>query len=195
MPSRILLALVLASSALAAGPGVFRTDTTHTVIGFKAQTLLFDVPGRFDRYKLEATGTPEDPRDARIRLEIETASVDTANPKRDDHLRSGDFFDAAKYPAIIFTSSRVSREGDKVTVHGTLEMHGKSQALDIPFQVREGINGAGKKTWSFRATLPLDRLAFGVGADSIAAKISLEKKVELDLMLVGFFEEGKAPAK
>lgn len=195
MPSRILLGLALASTLVAADPQVFRPDTTHTVLGFKAATFLFDVPGRFDRYKVEIKGTPADPRDAQVRLVIETASVDTANPKRDDHLRSADFLDAAKFPAITFTSSQVRREGDKVIVHGTLEMHGHSQILDIPFQAAEGVNGAGKETWSYRASVPLDRLAFGVGADSIAAKLSLQKTVELNLMLVGFFEAPKAAAK
>jgi hypothetical protein len=50
------------------------------------------------------------------------------------------------------------------------------------------------RTWSYRATLPLDRLEFGVGAESVAAKISLKKQVELDLLLVGFFEEPQAAA-
>lgn len=195
MPSRILLGLALASGLLAAEPQVFRVDTTHTVLGFKAQTVLFDVPGRFDRYKLQIKGTPANPADAQIQLDIETASIDTANTSRDNHLRSGDFFDAAKYPAITFTSSKVTREGDKVTVRGTLTMHGKSHDLDIPFQASEGMNGAGKPTWSYRATVPLDRLAFGVGSDSIAAKISLKQQVELNLLLVGFFEAPKPPAK
>jgi hypothetical protein len=57
------------------------------------------------------------------------------------------------------------------------------------------MNGAGTHTWSYRATLPLDRLDFGVGAESVAAKISLKRLVELDLLLVGFFEEPPAPAK
>jgi hypothetical protein len=56
------------------------------------------------------------------------------------------------------------------------------------------MNGADVRTWSYRATLPLDRLEFGVGAESVAAKISLKKQVELDLLLVGFFEEPRAAA-
>jgi polyisoprenoid-binding protein YceI len=195
MPFRFLLGLALASSLVAADPQVFRVDATHSVLGFKAQTVLFDVPGRFDRYKVEISGTPANPADAKIRLVIETASVDTANPKRDDHLRSGDFFDAAKFPAITFTSSKVRREGDKVTVSGTFTMHGKSQELDIPFQAAEGVNGAGKQTWSYRATVPLDRTTFGVGTDSLAAKLSLKPQVELNLLLVGFFEAPKPAAK
>jgi len=74
-------------------------------------------------------------------------------------------------------------------------MHGITRDLDLTFQAAEGMNGAGVPTWSYRATLPLDRLEYGIGADSVAAKISLKRPVELDLLLVGFFEEPPAPAK
>jgi hypothetical protein len=74
-------------------------------------------------------------------------------------------------------------------------MHGISKELDLAFVAAEGMNGAGTRTWSYRTTLPLDRLDFGVGAESVAAKISLKRQVELDLLLVGFFEEPPAPAK
>lgn len=191
MRFRPLLALLLLLP-LAAQTPTFRVDQTHTVIGFKASTLLFDVPGRFTRYKADIQGDPATLAGARVRLDIEAASVDTANGRRDDHLRSPDFFDAARHPALTFVSREVRRAGDKVLVRGTLTMHGVSRDLDLPFTAAEGLNGAGARTWSYRATLPLDRLDFGVGAESVAARISLKRQVELDLLLVGFFE---APGK
>jgi hypothetical protein len=74
-------------------------------------------------------------------------------------------------------------------------MHGITRDLDLTFLAAEGMNGAGIHTWSYRATLPLDRLDFGLGAESVAAKLSLKRPVELDLLLVGFFEEPPGPAK
>jgi hypothetical protein len=74
-------------------------------------------------------------------------------------------------------------------------MHGVTRDLDLSFVSAEGLNGAGTRTWSYRATLSLDRLDFGLGAESVAAKISLKRPVELDLLLVGFFEEPQASAK
>jgi polyisoprenoid-binding protein YceI len=106
-----------------------------------------------------------------------------------------DFFDAAKYPKITFTSREVRREGERVVVRGTLDMHGSTRDLDLAFLAAEGMNGAGTHTWSYRGTLPLDRLDFGIGAESVSAKISLKRQVELDLLLVGFFEEPPAAAK
>ena len=197
MRALLLAALTLSSLAFGAetaGVKVFRPDTTHSVIGFKASTILFDVPGRFDRYQVEIQGDPAAPEGAQVRLRLETASIDTANKARDKHLQSEDFFDAAKFKYITFTASRVEKAGDLVKVHGTLEMHGHTQELDVPFQAAEGMNGAGNRTWSYRATVPLDRLAFGLGAESVAAKISLKPMVELDLLLVGFFEDPKPEA-
>ncbi len=194
MPLRFLLPALLAAAPLMAQVRTFRVDDNHTVIGFKASTLLFDVPGRFTRFKADIQGDPTTLEGARVRLDIDARSVSTANGKRDEHLRSDDFFDAARYPRITFTSKEVRRDGDRVIVRGTLAVHGVRRDLEIPFQAAEGMNGADVRTLSYRATLPLDRLDYGVGADSVAAKISLKRQVELDLLLVGFFEAPTAPA-
>jgi polyisoprenoid-binding protein YceI len=192
---RSLLPALLLALPLLSQNRVFRPDETHTVLGFKASTLLFDVPGRFTRYKADIQGDPASLEGASVHLDIDAKSINTANGTRDEHLRTADFFDVAKYPRITFVSSAVKREGDKVLVHGTLLMHGVSRELDLAFVAAEGMNGAGTRTWSYRTTLPLDRLDFGVGAESVAAKISLKRQVELELLLVGFFEEPPAPAK
>ena len=194
MRFRFLLPALLLAFPLLAQSKVFRVDDNHTVLGFKASTLLFDVPGRFTRYRADIQGDPVSLEGAQIRLDIEAKSINTANNSRDEHLRTPDFFDAAKYPKITFTSSSVRREGDRLVVHGLLAMHGVAKELDLSFVAAEGMNGAGTRTWSYRATLPLDRLDFGVGAESVAAKISLKRQVELDLLLVGFFED-PAPVK
>jgi polyisoprenoid-binding protein YceI len=192
---RSLLPILLMALPLVGQTRVFRLDENHTVLGFKASTLLFDVPGRFTRYKADIQGDPVAPEDAKIQIDIDARSISTAIQARDEHLRSADFFDVAKFPRITFTSQNVHREGDRVVVRGTLTMHGVSRELELPFVTAEGLNGAGANTWSYRTTLALDRLDFGIGADSVAAKISLKRPVELDLLLVGFFVEPAAAAK
>jgi polyisoprenoid-binding protein YceI len=192
---RFLLPALWLALPLLAQPRVFRVDDNHTVLGFKASTLLFDVPGRFTHYKADIQGDPAAPEGAKVQIDIDVKSISTAIQARDEHLRSADFFDVAKYPKITFTSREVRREGDRVVVRGTLAMHGVTRDLDLPFVTAEGMNGAGTHTWSYRATLPLDRLDFGLGAESVAAKISLKRPVELDLLLVGFFEEPQAAVR
>lgn len=188
------LGLPLLLTPLAAAPRTLAVDTTHTVLGFKATTLLFDVPGRFTRYRLDISGDPATLEALKVVVDIDARSVDTGNRSRDEHLRSPDFFNVAKFPRITFESTQARREGDIIIVHGTLNLHGVARELDLPFRFAQGMNGAGEATWSYRASLPLDRSIYGVGADSVAAKISLKNAVDLDLLLVGAFVEPAPPA-
>ena len=205
---RPLLALLatghLAGSLFSQTPGRrIVVDRNHTVIGFKASTLLFGVPGRFQTYTVDLKGNPEAPEGGQVNVSLKTASINTAIASRDEHLRSADFLDAAKHPTISFTSSKVWREGGKLQVQGTLDLHGVKKELTIPFEEASGKNGAGNDSWSYSATVSLNRKEFGVGAESIAAKISLKDTVELNLLLVVYAEEAapvpvelkKAPAR
>ncbi len=187
----VLMSMFLAStgvsSALAEGKK-FEVDSNHTIIGFTASTVLFDVPGRFDKYKVDISGDPETGADAKVKVEIETKSVQTENKTRDKHLRTPEFFDAAKYPKITFTSSKVTKQGGKLVVDGTLDLHGVKKEISIPFETVAAKNGAGVMENVYKAETPLSRKDFAIGADSVAAKISLSDKVVLKLLLAGFFE-------
>jgi len=183
--------LLILLTPLAAADRTFTVDRNHTVLGFKAATPLFEVPGRFDRYRVDITGDPEVPSAVKVRVELDAASINTANPSRDTHLKSADFFDAALHPKLVFTSDKAWREGEQVKVAGTLDIRGQRKELILAFTPATGLNGAGVPTWSYRSTLRIDRKDFGIGAESLAAKIGLKDNVDLDLLLVGFF--GDAP--
>ena len=188
---RIALPFALAAS-LALSPALasakkFENDGNHTVIGFKASTLLFDVEGRFNKYNLDIDGDPDALGAAKIKLVIDAASIDTANKKRDEHLRTPDFFDVKKFPKITFTADGARREGDKVVVDGTLEMHGVKKPMHLVFTPTAAKNGAGYLEHVYKAELSLNRKDFGIGTDSVAAKISLADAVVLKILLAGFF--------
>lgn len=169
----------------------FEVDPNHTILGFTASTVLFDVQGRFDKYKVEVSGDPDTLADAKIRVEIDAKSIQTSNKTRDEHLRSGDFFDVGKHPKIVFTSTSVKKEGTRVVVDGNLEMHGVTKAMKVPFDAVSALNGAGVMETVYKADVPLNRKDFGIGTESIGAKISLKDQVMLKLLLAGFFEEKK----
>ena len=190
-----LLALALSASQALAAEQAFEADTNHTVIGFKAGTLLFDVPGHFEKYSVDIKGDPDAPgATTKIHVEIDAASINTANSKRDDHLRTPDFFDVQKFPKIIFDGKKATRAGNTVTVEGTLTMHGVTQPVTIPFELVTAKNGAGVQEWVFKGAVPLKNSAYGLGAESVAARISLKDDTQLDLVLAGFFEAPPAPA-
>lgn len=179
--------LLIAALPAFAGDKVFTPDTYHTHLGFKAKTLLFGVDGSFKSYKVDIKGDPDTLNPAFVTFEIETASINTGIEARDNHLKSADFFDAAKYPKITFTSNKVWKQDDKVMVAGTLTMHGVAKAMTLAFDPAFGKNGAGTDTWSYEAEFKLNRKDFGIGIADSLSKLSLKDSVDVDVMLVGFF--------
>ena len=182
----VMLAVLWLGSVAAAAYTPLDLDTTHSKVGFTAETLLFDVDGEFEDYTVEVDGDPNKPESARIRVTIDAGSIDTKNKKRDDHLRSPDFLDAKSHPKITFTSTSIRKRGNQLVMNGNLTIRGKTKPVSIPLSVVSGKNGAGKDVTTYKGKLTIDRNDFGVGADSVAAKISLEDEVELKLIVVTF---------
>ena len=179
-------AFLTASVALAAFASV-KLDTVHSKVGFTAATVLFDVDGQFDAYEVQVDGDPARPETLKIRATIDVGSINTQNEKRDKHLKSPDFFDASKHPSITFVSTSAKRKGsDQLLVKGDLSMLGKTKPVTIPMKVARGKNGAGIDTTTYKGKLTVDRNDFGIGTDSIAAKISLEDEVDIKLVIVTF---------
>ena len=180
----VALILLIPQFALAEN---WKIDPAHTAVEFKIKHLMISwVKGTFTDVQGAVVFDEAEPEKAAVNVQIATASVDTGNKKRDDHLKSPDFFDAAKYPKIRFTSIGVKAKGSQFTVKGNLTMHGKTKLVSIPFKVAKGKNGAGVDVTTYKGKLTLDRNEFGIGTDSIAAKISLEDEVEIELLIVTF---------
>lgn len=162
-----------------------KLDTTHSRLGFTASTILFDVPGSFTDYTVTLDGTQDDPTKAKVEVHAKVASIQTGIAKRDEHLRSADFFDAQRYPELVFKSTKVVKKGaDKLELTGTLMMHGKEKTVTLPLRVVRGKNGAGVDSTAYRGALELSLKDFGIGAESVAAKISLDDKVKVEVLLV-----------
>jgi polyisoprenoid-binding protein YceI len=78
---------------------------------------------------------PQDVATARVRMSVEAASIDTANGRRDNHLRSEDFFHVERFPAIVFESQRVEGTGASLRVVGHLTIRGVTREVTIPVEV------------------------------------------------------------
>lgn len=86
----------------------------------------------------------DDPAKCSFNIELKADNVFTGNEKRDNHLRSPDFFNAKQYPVIRFTSSSVAKgEGDTLLVTGTLELHGVKKELTVPIEITGKAAGQG----------------------------------------------------
>ena len=122
MRRRIILAAAVlclaAPGLLLAAPWEF--DPEHTGVNFKVRHLMVSsVRGEFEKVSGKIVYDESDVTKSSADIAIETASINTRVAKRDEHLRSPDFLDVAKYPAITFRSKRVEKAGD-----GTLKMTG-----------------------------------------------------------------------
>ncbi|NNE17100.1 MAG: YceI family protein, partial [Myxococcales bacterium] len=155
-------ALLVSSTALAAFSPL-KLDTVHSKVSFTAATVLFDVDGRFEKFSVSIDGDPSKPKTVKVEANIEVDSLDTGNVKRDNHLKSPDFFDAAKYPMIRFASTNVKTQGPQLIATGNLTMHGVSKLISIPFKIARGKNGAGVDTTTYKGKLTIDRNDYGIG--------------------------------
>ena len=87
-------------------------DSSHSHVGFGVRHMMVStVHGTFDKYSGSIAVDDGDISKAKMHVEIDASSIDTANPKRDEHLRSPDFFDTAHFPKIVFDSTKVEKRG------------------------------------------------------------------------------------
>jgi polyisoprenoid-binding protein YceI len=167
-------------SAAAGGPlpaGRWDVDPAQSRVGFTVRAMwgLVGVKGHFHRY----TGSLEvDEQGSRGTLEIESASLDTKLGKRDNHLRSGDFFAADEHPNVTFTINSIATEGDAVEIDGDLVIKGKPLHLHLPVSV----GGDGQERLQLTASATVERAAAGMTWNRVGM-ISGPAKLDVDLVL------------
>lgn len=161
-----LLTLGLSASAFAAKAipeGKFAIDGMHSKIGFEIPHLVIStVEGKFNKY--EGTFTVDKKIDkSKVEVSIDTDSIDTGIGQRDTHLKSPDFFDAAKYPKITFTSSKVSQKDDTLTVTGDLKIKDVSKKITFDLKYLGAVkDGYGQEKLAFKGETKISRKEFGL---------------------------------
>ncbi|MGZ6142036.1 MAG: YceI family protein [Myxococcales bacterium] len=127
-----LAALLLAAPAFASTLEL-DNDPPHTTATFAVKHLMATtVRGEFGKVASTLKWDKDDPAKSAVDVKIEAASIDTRNEKRDNHLRSPDFFDAAKCPEITFKSTKIEPKGaDKFAVTGDFTMHCQTHPLTL----------------------------------------------------------------
>jgi len=99
----------------------YQIDTAHTHAQFKVRHMMIaNVRGEFSKVTGSVVFDPDNPASTQINAEIDVKTLTTREPQRDEHLKSGDFFDAARHPSITFASKEVVASGpDSFEVAGT----------------------------------------------------------------------------
>jgi polyisoprenoid-binding protein YceI len=145
-------------------PGVFDLDVSHSTVGFHVRHLMVSkTRGRFTGFSGSVT-IADDPLASSVDVTIDAASVTTGDDKRDEHLRSADFFDVEQFPEITFRSTRVAdHHGDRFRLEGDLTVHGVTKPVVLD-AVLEGIATSpwGTEAVGFSASTEIDREAFGL---------------------------------
>lgn len=156
-----------------AAAGTYKLDKTHAGVTFRIDHLGFSsFMGRFEDMDGTVTLNPTDLSKSGVVFSLETDSVDTNVDKLDDHLEAADFFDAAKFKAITFTSTKVevtgtNAEGKSIgKVHGMLSLRGvtKPVALDVVFNGHGQSPFGGGDRIGFDGTTTIKRSDFGMGS-------------------------------
>lgn len=171
------------------GMSTYAIDTSHSEIGFTVRHMVVaKVRGQFKTWTGSVALEGEDFTTAKVNVEVDVASIDTREEKRDGHLKSADFFDVEKHPKLTFASTKVEKKGERYAVHGDLTIHGvtKGVTLDAEFL------GKGKDPWgndrlAFSAETQIDRKDFGLtwnqaleaGGVLVGEKVTITTEVQL----------------
>lgn len=133
VPTILAVSLGLAAApATAAATSTWKIDPAHSEVGFKVKHLaVSNVRGNFTKFSGMVKLDEKDISKSKVEVTIDTGSVDTNNDKRDEHLRSADFFDSSKYPEMKFVSTRVMKAKGGLKVEGNLTLHGVTKPVTL----------------------------------------------------------------
>jgi polyisoprenoid-binding protein YceI len=165
--------------------GSYTLDPTHSTIGFVARhAMVTKVRGAFTDFTGNAVLDFDDPGASRAELTVQAASIDTRNAQRDEHLRTGDFFDAATYPEITFVSTSAEKiDDDTYRLHGDLTIKGITKPVAVEFTYTGGaVDPYGNQRVGFEGRTTVNRKDWGIsfnaaletGGVLVSDKITLE---------------------
>ena len=125
------LFMVLVVTLGAAPIALQKFDTNHSTIAFTVPILggMSEVEGKFIDFAIDAAFDEQHPEASHVKAVIHATSVSTGIKERDDHLRSADFFDVAKFPDITFQSTSIEKTADGFLAHGDFTMHGVTKSI------------------------------------------------------------------
>lgn len=164
--------------------GQFSVDKNHAKIIFSTTHFGFSTYyGLFNDFDAKLSFDPKDPAKSALKVTVNTNGIVTTNPKLDEHLKSPDFFDAAKFPQAVFSATQIKVTGPATgTITGNLTLHGvtKPVTLDATFN-GGGVNPMTKAyVLGFNATGLIKRSEFGISTfvpvvgDDVTLTISAE---------------------
>lgn len=176
--------VVLSVSVAQAAPQAYSLDPSHSTVAFVLDHMGYaKMLGRFNSVAGDIQFDKDAVEKSSVKVTIDAASVDTNHAKRDEHLRSPDFFNAKEFPKLTFISTVIEKTGDKSgRMTGTLTLLGVSKpvVLDVTFNKDANSPVSKKDTVGFSARGTLKRSDFGMkyGVPAIGDDVTLMIEVE-----------------
>lgn len=162
-------------------------DTAHSNINFTITHFFTPVDGSFEEYSSEIYFDPSDLENSSIDVTIPVSGINTENERRDNHLKSDDFFNAEEWPNIHFVSNEIEQTGDNQFVaHGELTIRDVTSEFELPFEllgVMDHPMQEGQKVAGITANAQLNRTDYGVGVGDWAATAVVGDEVNIQLNL------------
>ena len=124
--------LFLSATALALTAQTYQIDSSHSGANFSVKHMMVtNVSGRFSNVKGAVTFDEKNLSKSSIEATVDIETINTNEPKRDAHLKSPDFFDAAKFPQMTFKSTKVYKAGGVTKADGDLTLHGVTKPVTL----------------------------------------------------------------
>jgi len=169
----------------------YKIDKSHSEAIFQVRHLVTKVRGRFTDFEGAIEFNEANPEQSSVHFTINTTSIDTAEPDRDKHLRSADFFEVEKFPQITFVSKRIVKRGaETYDVTGDLSIHGVTKEVVLPVAHM----GKAKDPWGndrigFEAESSLNRKDYGLhwnaALETGGFLVGDDVKISLEIQAVG----------
>ena len=162
----VLAATLVALTAwpAAAAPESYEIDTGHSALLFRIKHVDVGYTyGRFNEFSGSLVVDDANLGNAKVEIVAKVESIDSNDAKRDQHLRSPDFFNVAQFPTLTFKSTSVSKSGDDYTVQGNLTIHGVTKAVTIKMKkTGKGDDPFGNHRIGFEEQMSFKRSDFGM---------------------------------
>jgi polyisoprenoid-binding protein YceI len=183
----LIAVAVVGLSSVASATETYRFDASGSTIGFSVHQFLGTTHGKFTRFSGKIEINREQTENSSVTAQIDVRSIDTSIKKRDDHLRSAEFFNVEKFPQITFKSRSVKRTGPQSgDIVGDLTMHGVTKPITLHVKLLTPISDTSRTRWSVTID-PITRRDFNLMfapatesisgiSQSVAINIEIEAK-------------------
>lgn len=166
---------------------IWQVDPMHSSVNFNIKHMgISFVQGRFDKFEGKAATKGNTLDNAELSFNVNVASINTGVEMRDNHLKSADFFDAEKFPAMTFvTSSVVKEKNNSYLVKGKLTIKDVTKEISVPVTFG-GVtkNQQGKEVMGFQAAFKVNRLDYNIKYDPTGAGVAKDVDVNLYFEMV-----------